>query len=382
MVLASDQTEGPENPSLISQRMLELQEVVLAEWEKRVRASVKGAQALAHPVLIDTLPALYRNISEALTPGYPRTSAATATPSVALEHGNERARLSSYDVQSVICEYQIFRSTIIDILRVHDVPMSSDEVQIITSSIDAAIRQATTSFELTQSAFREQFVAALAHDLRTPLGNATMAAHLIQHSMDMEQIKSYAGKIIENLSRVDEMVQDLLDTVIFHHGERLSIHPSHFDIADLIKEICEQHSATQGSKLEVKGGSVKGWWERQALKRALENMINNAVKYGAPDTPIRIAFDEYHGRIQLAVHNEGDPIPPDQVETVFQVFRRAKAAKEGGKQGWGIGLPFARSVAESHGGSIDVDSSKERGTTFTLDIPVDSRPFQNAPTLG
>jgi signal transduction histidine kinase len=84
----------------------------------------------------------------------------------------------------------------------------------------------------------------------------------------------------------------------------------------------------------------------------------------------------------LSVHNQGDPIPPDQVESVFQVFRRAKAAKEGNKQGWGIRMPYVRSVAESHGGSIDLDSAEERGTTFAIDIPLDSRPFQNAPTLG
>lgn len=81
----------------------------------------------------------------------------------------------------------------------------------------------------------------------------------------------------------------------------------------------------------------------------------------------------------LSVHNEGEAIPPDQVEAVFQVFRRAQAAKDGDQQGWGIGLPYVRSVAESHGGSIDVDSSADRGTTFTIDIPLDARPFQNAP---
>jgi len=84
----------------------------------------------------------------------------------------------------------------------------------------------------------------------------------------------------------------------------------------------------------------------------------------------------------LTVHNEGEPIPADQFESIFQVFRRADAAKEGGKDGWGIGLPYVRSVAESHGGSVAVDSAVRRGTTFTIDIPVDSRPFQDAPTLG
>ena len=84
----------------------------------------------------------------------------------------------------------------------------------------------------------------------------------------------------------------------------------------------------------------------------------------------------------LSVHNEGEPIPPDQMESIFQLFVRAEAAKEGNKEGWGIGLPYVRSVAESHGGSVTVDSAAPRGTTFMMDIPRDARPFQDAPILG
>jgi signal transduction histidine kinase len=129
------------------------------------------------------------------------------------------------------------------------------------------------------------------------------------------------------------------------------------------------------------GNSVHGWWGREAVKRALENLVGNAVKYGTPSKPIRLKVDSTHERVIVTVHNEGDPIPPEETESVFQVFQRAKAAKQGKQQGWGIGLPYARSVAESHGGSIGVDSTKERGTTFLIDMPIDSRPFQNAPTL-
>jgi len=69
------------------------------------------------------------------------------------------------------------------------------------------------------------------------------------------------------------------------------------------------------------------------LLRALENLVGNALKYGAKDPPITTKIDHYHGRMLLAVHNEGKPIPPDQLETVFQVFERAKIATEENEQG-------------------------------------------------
>ncbi|HZW12534.1 MAG TPA: HAMP domain-containing sensor histidine kinase [Noviherbaspirillum sp.] len=382
MTLASDQNIDPGDLSPTSQRMLELREAVFAEWEKRVRESIKGADELSPPILINTLPTLYDNIAEALTPHHPRTSAAVATPSVALEHGNERARLTGHDVHAVICEYQILRSTLIEVLKQNNVPISDEETQIIGSSIDASIREAVTAFTLAQSAFREQFVATLAHDLRNPLAAATMSAQLITHIRDLEKIDQAAHKIINSLSRIDQMIRDLLDTVVFQRGQRLVLHPTHFDIAEVVREVCDVATAVHGPRFEMSGDAIKGWWGRDAIKRALENLVSNAVKYGAPDTPVRITFQAWHERMLLSVHNHGEPIPPDQVESVFQVFRRAKAAKEGDQQGWGIGLPYVRSVAESHGGSIDVDSSQERGTTFSIDIPVDCRPFQNAPTLG
>lgn len=380
MALTIDQNYERSNLSSTSKRMLKLREVVLTEWETRVRASVEESKSLSHALLIDTFLVMYNRIVEALTPSHFGTSAAVTTASAAAEHGAERARLTHYEITGVISEFQILKSTILDVLQKHKVAVSNDEMQIIKYTIDTAIQESAIAFTLAQSAFREQFVAALAHDLRTPLGAASMAAQLIIHIKDSEKIEALARKIVENIGRVDEMVKDLLDTIMFQRGERLSVHPTHFDIADVVREVCEQTTVIHGLRIEVVGTSITGWWGRNAIKRMLENLIDNAIKYSARDTPIHVTFEERHGRMLLSVHNQGNPIPPEQVETMFQIFGRAKAAKDSKQKGWGIGLPYVRSVAESHGGSIDVHSEEERGTTFFVNLPLDSRPFQGAPT--
>ena len=85
-------------------------------------------------------------------------------------------------------------------------------------------------------------------------------------------------------------------------------------------------------------------------------------------------------RVQVLVHNRGAPIAPEDSESIFQLFRRAGNQEAG--EGWGVGLPYVRRVAEAHGGSVLMSSSEEEGTSFVIDVPADARPFAGAPTAA
>ncbi|WP_395402560.1 sensor histidine kinase [Pseudoduganella sp. UC29_106] len=183
-----------------------------------------------------------------------------------------------------------------------------------------------------------------------------------------------ARKIIDNTARIDVMTRDLLDCIVFNSGEHLPLDIVAFDMADLAQEV-----AVPG--VQVDAQSVPGHWCRESMRRALENLLGNAMKYGTHGNPVELMVREEGGRVRVSVHNDGDPIPASQLESIFQIYRRAQAAK-GHQDGWGVGLPYARRVAESHGGSIIVTSSVENGTTFLIDVPVDARPFEGAPTAA
>lgn len=381
MTLASEKNPNEKGLSSTAQRMLALRDLVMAEWEKRLRATVREAANLPHPILINTFPRLYDNIAEAISPGYPRDNAVTSN-TVASEHGGERARLTDYSHQAVIAEYQLLRWTILDVLNQQGVPLDGREFHDINASIDACIQESVNAFALAQSALRERFIITVTHDLRNPLQVISSAAELLLHSQDPARIGVLAKRIVDNSQRMDRMIQDLLDAAVFQSGERLRLHLDRCDILAVVREVCDPLVEVYGPRFEITGGPVEGWWERDAMRRVVENLVGNALKYGRPDTPIRITIDSQHERMLLTVHNEGEPIPAEQLETVFQVFRRAEAAKDGEKRGWGIGLPYVRSVAESHGGSVQLDSGVGRGTTLAIDIPIDARPYQNAPTLG
>jgi signal transduction histidine kinase len=122
---------------------------------------------------------------------------------------------------------------------------------------------------------------------------------------------------------------------------------------------------------------VGGHFAADSLRRAIENLVNNAVKYGESGRPVAVAVHQRHDRAVVLVHNHGGAIPADQQESLFRVLQRSTDAEASGKRGWGLGLTQVRGAAEAHGGSVTVNSLPELGTTFTIDIPIDARPFQN-----
>jgi signal transduction histidine kinase len=380
MTLASDQdADGAPSPA-IARRMLALRDEVLAMWEARVRERVHQARALQHPILIDTLPIFYADIVESVNPAYPRGNAVDGS-TVASEHGGERARITSYDHAALIEEYQVFRWAIFEVLHRHGVVLDLRQTHAVNASIDAGIQEAVEAFSLVHSGLRERFAAALTHDLRGPLNATAMALELILVTGDPARIRQAAAKALSHTRRMGAMIEELLDTMAFHGGQSLQLAIAPVDMAEVVDEVLADVVALHGARIRADGAPVHGWWDRSAIKRVTENLVANAVKYGSPDGTITICTEQNHGRLVLSVHNEGQPIPPAEQECIFQMYRRAESAKSNTKGGWGIGLPYVRAVAESHGGSIALDSCAERGTTFTISIPLDGRIYQSAPSL-
>lgn len=364
-----------------ARRMLALQGKVMREWERRLRAAVKEAAPLSRPILINTVPLLYVKLVEAISARDPRILASSAS-TVAAEHGGERARLTDYTIDAVVAEYQLLRWTIFDILREEGVSLEFWELTAINTSIDKAIRESVTAFALSQARLREQIMVSLAHDLRSPLHVVGAAAEIILRVEDLPKIHDLARRIMDSSTRMDRMIQELLDIAMFSSGKRLPLKLTQFDIVPVIREACEHTEGHGKFTIDIDAQSVCGWWDRNALKRAIENLISNAVKYGDPAAPISVKAEALNERLLLTVHNRGEPIPPEEWESVFQVYHRVVARKAGREHGWGIGLPYVRSVAESHAGSVVLDSSIENGTSLTIDIPLDCRPFQDSPISG
>jgi signal transduction histidine kinase len=223
---------------------------------------------------------------------------------------------------------------------------------------------------------RERFVSILAHDLRGPLSAAKMSSQLmLRRTEALDGRQELAVRIERNLTRMDRMICDLLDVSRVRRGERLPLRLDDCDLGAVAAEVIEELSAAHGDRFELaQGESVRGIWSHEDLRRALWNLGTNAVKYGVPGRPITTRIERTPGGVRASVHNFGNPIPPDKRARLFDLYSRLR---EGSGTGWGLGLALVRACAEAHGGAAAIgDSSEEAGTTFTIDLPSDSRPFQ------
>lgn len=368
MPLSTDQKIDTGGLGKSSRDLIDIREEVFEIWEREVRAKVGGADSLRHPILVNTLPSFYDNLAQALTPDYPREHA-TSGSTVARSHGDERARLTPYGPAEIVLEYQILEQSIAKVCGMRNIALSTSEWEVVRLSIDLATLEALREFTHAQAALRDRLAAALAHDMRNPLSGMSLRAQLLSGPNMPERVRELARKIKENGDRLSAMFDELLDALAYGGGERLPLHLSSFDMLDVAREACAQIDETNQARCVVSGGSIRGFWCANSMRRALDNLISNAIKYGDGGL-IRINLAQWDDRIALSVHNSGKIVPKDQTARLFEHLRRESA---GGPDGWGLGLPFVKKVAESHRGSITVDSAPERGTTFTLDMPLDAR---------
>ena len=347
-----------------------LRDLVLAQWRSRVTAEIPTAAALGEPLLINMLPTLYDNIAVALSPDAARPFATTGT-TLAVAHGRERANMTDYAPHDLIHELQIFREILFSMTKAKGITLSKRDAEVIGHSIEEAARESISGFSEADKEKSASFIATLSHDLRNPLHVASATAQLIQLKTSDPSIVNLAQRICRKLGEADAMIQSLLDAAVLQGRKKLVLHLAPFDIMELVEEVCADIPLL-GQRVEVTGERIDGHWCRASMKRVLENLLSNARKYGSASDPIVVKLRHEDHLMLLAVHNEGKPIPEAEMHRMFKPFQRLEDVDV---KGWGLGLPYVQSVVESHGGTVVIDSGEGRGTTFTISVPIDARPY-------
>jgi signal transduction histidine kinase len=221
---------------------------------------------------------------------------------------------------------------------------------------------------------KSELVSVVAHELRTPLASVLgFTSVLLHRDVTDEQRREYLNIIEAQARRLGALVNDFLDVQRLEEG-KLSIAKELVDIGTVVREQTELF-AGQSSKhlldvslpqtpLPVRGDSNR-------LAQVVANLLSNAIKYSPRGGIVRVAGKQNHDVVRVSIQDEGVGIPPELQREIFGKFVRGHATAEG-IEGSGLGLAISRSLVEAHGGSIDFESTKGRGSTFWFELPTAS----------
>jgi len=220
--------------------------------------------------------------------------------------------------------------------------------------------------------YNELFSGVLAHDLRNPLGAMMTAAQLVLRRQEGEGDRNAKplGRILTSGERMTRMIDQLLDLTRARAGGGIHLDRTAADLGDLCSQAIGELELTYPSwKIERQViGHQSGLWDADRLLQVISNLVCNAGQHGPPDGTILVTLD---GRrddwVTLRVHNDGR-IPNSVLPTLFDPFRGTRHRREQSR-GLGLGLFIVREIAHAHGGTVEVASSDDEGTTFTIRLP-------------
>jgi signal transduction histidine kinase len=224
------------------------------------------------------------------------------------------------------------------------------------------------------SALRADFVSLVSHELRAPMASVIgCAATLRQRWRELapDQRESFLALIEQETGRLSTLIGDVLDTSRIEAGTFTYVF-SDVDLGELVRETASMvelgHDEVKvATQIRDPLPAVRG--DRERLRQLLLNLVTNAAKYTVSGDEIEVRAAAENGHVLVTVLDHGPGIPADQHRLIFEKFGRVNSGGRS-KPGAGLGLFIARSIAEAHGGSLDVQSEAGSGTAFTFRLPV------------
>ena len=222
---------------------------------------------------------------------------------------------------------------------------------------------------------QSELVSIASHELRSPLAGVRWATEsLIPHLDDANKIM--AQRILVSASQLQASIDDILQiSRVASPGGHKHLELADHDLMTLVRDVCQsqQLAAEQkGVSLTLDGSWASGitvHCDADRIKRALQNVISNAIKYTREDTEVYINYHFNGDAHQVRITDQGIGIPEGETSKIFQGFYRASNAQASNVKGTGLGLYLTRTVLEQHGGKVSVDSKENVGTTITLTLP-------------
>ena len=358
----------------LASALIDERETVLARWREQVRA-LPSARHLDLPALNDHMPLLIAELASALHTA--RTGPEAEPVSSPPEHGVQRFE-EGFDIEEVVAEYNILRDVVHDLAESQGVELHGTSRRIVDKCFDDAIAGAVKAFAASQAREvqrrRAEYLAFVAHDLRTPLSAITFSAHLLEQRVPGMKADAETTRLLKTLTRNAKQLDGLVASVLNENTHLLTelgvkLERRTFDLWPLVESLVQDLQAVAirtGTRLVNQvPDDLQVFADASLLRRVLQNLISNAIAY-TPRGTVQIgarAGDAAEPAV-CWVSDTGSGIDADRLAKVFDVLE-----KDPRGDGMGLGLAIVKTFVEAHQGKVEVESLPGEGTTFRFTLP-------------
>ncbi len=363
-------------------------EPILAEWEAFARSLEPGATMTALGLRNDAesilraaardmqaLQSLPQQASKSKGHGGAGGASSNGIDNASSMHGVARVG-SGFGIEQVVSEYRALRASVLRLWRESLPPPDINDVDDITrfnEAIDQSLAKTVSSYTKRVDQSRRMFLAILSHDLRNPLHCIRMAALLVSKKHEDPDSADALSMIETNAEAISRLVSDLIDFASTGVGSAIPLTRGPVDLEKLCREVLDGFRAGHPQRtLRIRAqGDLVGEWDAARLRQVVSNLLGNALQHGSEQGAIELSVSAEGSNVVLSVHNEGAPIPPEILATIFDPLVRHATPESAARRvgGIGLGLYIVREIVVAHGGTVKVISTREEGTTFTVRLP-------------
>lgn len=351
-------------------------EELLARWRNEVR-KLPSAQNLDVPTLNDHIPDLLIELARSLRSGSGANVADALIEGNSPAHGIQRFK-DAFDIEEVVAEYNILRSCIHDHAERHNLQMQGQPFRVLNRVFDEAIGAAVAAFAAHQALEvqrrREEYLAFVAHDLRTPLAAISLSARILEMTLARDQTATpQISQKLKTLNRNVQHIQELVSKILEENSNLetevgVKMERRDLELWSLVENLIHDLHPVAGTDSTQLTNSIPEdlivFADASLLRRVFQNLIANAISY-TPRGEVVIGARETADGAECFVRDNGAGIPEDLRQLVFE-----KHVTDGEKKGgMGLGLAVVKMFVEAHGGAVTLESEVGKGSTFRFTLP-------------
>ncbi|WP_395845781.1 ATP-binding protein [Cystobacter fuscus] len=257
-------------------------------------------------------------------------------------------------------------------------PDTLDVLRLVADSIALGVERLRAESAIqTRLDFEQKLIGIVSHDLRNPLSAILMGTSLLmrRETLDARTTQSLV-RIQSAAERATRMIKDLLDFTQARLGGGLRIERRPMDMHQLIQGVMDEVEVAWPER-EIRlqrQGDGQGEWDADRMAQVVQNLVTNAIKYSPAESPVYVTLHGEEAEVILSVANQGPPIPADKLTSIFEPMQRATAEVDKAGRSVGLGLYIVKRILDAHEGRIEVVSTPQEGTRFTVWLPRQAAP--------